>query len=90
MFGKYMKAGLAPHTGLMNMLRGGSIKDGMGDMLFGHDPLYGKYLKKQFGLFEPADEMLVPGGGEYVGYGDYTGDLGASNPYGALRARGGY
>lgn len=85
---KNLRAGLAPHRGLMSMLQGGDVKSGMGDMLFGHDPLYGNYLKKQFGMAPPPEDIIVPGGGEYVGMGDYSQGMGASNPYGALRARG--
>lgn len=76
-------------AGISKML-GGDFRGGFGDMAFGHDAYYDKYLKKQFGFGPPPEEIIVPGGGEQVGYGDYTGSLGASagqNPYAMIRGR---
>jgi hypothetical protein len=89
MMGKLGKSLYAPLTGL-NRLGQGDIKGFIGETAFGPDAFYGNYWKKQFGLAPPQEEIIVPGGGEQVGYGDYTGGMGASgvsNPYAMLRGR---
>lgn len=93
MYGNLMKkamgSALSPIQGVQKMI-GGDIQGGLGDMTFGPDIFYGNYWRKKTGLQTPQQQIDygMPELSQQVGYGDYTGDMGASNPYGALRGRG--
>ena len=95
MLKKFGGAAMSPIHGAQKLMSG-DWRGGLGDMAFGPDAYYGNYWKKKTGLRTPQADVGMEMDAELgpmdqqVGYGDYSGGMGASgvsNPYAMLRGR---